>query len=454
MTSPRRCEQDLPALLADLYLAATPDYRDDLVRQVARVRQRPVWTFSERWLPMDLATKALPGAPRAPWRIVGVLALLAALIAAMLAFYAGAERRQLAPAFGPAANGSIVFVEKGDIYTADPVTGKATPVIVGAEIDSKPVWSPDGVRFAFERKVTGSAGAGLLFVADGDGRGLTQITPEPLRRLRDWSFSPDGSSIVTYVAGNPGNRIMIVAADGSGRSKHFDVGATLDDMPPLYRPDGTEIMFLTSHPGAEYRDLKAVDVASGTVRTIIGGSVDADIHTASWSPHGTHIAYATHDLNSEVISTRTHVVAADGTGDILVDAHPDSIADVGTTWSNDGTRLIISRFLPGDPLNGVTRSAIVPIDRSTVGVEMECPASAPPTDCTADLVWAPDDSVILGTRADEFDRPTQQFLVDPSTGKIRPAPWTATGRPAASGRPRSRGPCCRPRRTRRGSGRS
>ena len=32
MTSPRRFEQDLPALLADLYLAATPDYRDDLVR--------------------------------------------------------------------------------------------------------------------------------------------------------------------------------------------------------------------------------------------------------------------------------------------------------------------------------------------------------------------------------------------------------------------------------------
>ena len=215
MTSPRRFEQDLPALLADLYLAATPDYRDDLVRQVARVRQRPAWTFSERWLPMDLATKALPGAPRAPWRIVGVLALLAALIAAMLAFYAGAERRQLAPAFGPAANGSIVFVEKGDIYTADPVTGKATPVIVGAEIDSKPVWSPDGVRFAFERKVTGSAGAGLLFVADGDGRGLTQITPEPLRRLRDWSFSPDGSSIVTYVAGNPGNRRPTEVVDRS-----------------------------------------------------------------------------------------------------------------------------------------------------------------------------------------------------------------------------------------------
>ena len=429
MTSPRRFDQDLPALLADVYLVGTPDYRNDLVQQVARVRQRPAWTFPERWLPMDLATKALPGAPRVPWRIVGVLALLAALIAGMLAFYAGAVQRQPAPTFGRAANGSIVFVEDGDIYTADPVTGKATPVVVGEELDSRPVWSLDGTRFVFQRKANDGRGTNL-FVADEAGRGLVQVTPEPQFGLRDWSFSPDGRSIVAHVSGGgAGLQILIVASDGTGRAKTFDVAATADDMPPLYRPDGTEIMFLTSHPGAEYRDLKAVNVASGAVRTIIAGSVGADIHTASWSPDGTHVAYATHDLNSGGISTRTHVVAADGTGDILVDAHPDSIADAGTTWSNDGTKLIITRFLPGDAPDGIIRSAIVPIDRSTVGVEMECPASAPPTDCTAELVWAPDDSVILGTRADGFGRPTQQFLVDPTTGKIRPAPWTATGTP-------------------------
>jgi hypothetical protein len=51
MNSPQRIEQDLPALLADLYLAGTPDYRDDIVRETARVRQRPPWTFPERWLP-------------------------------------------------------------------------------------------------------------------------------------------------------------------------------------------------------------------------------------------------------------------------------------------------------------------------------------------------------------------------------------------------------------------
>jgi dipeptidyl aminopeptidase/acylaminoacyl peptidase len=429
MTSPRRFEQDLPALLAGVYLAGTPDYRDDLVQQVARVRQRPAWTFPERWLPMDLATKAVPGAPRVPWRIVGVLALLAALLATMLALYVGSERRAPAEPFGPAANGVIAYVEGGGIYTADPETGKATPVVVGPDTDTAPTWSPDGTRFVFERRVKDTGGAGLLFVANADGRGLVQITPEPQFGLSEWSFSPDGRSIVAFVGGGPAMPIMVLPSDGSGQAKTFDVGATPNDAPPQYRADGSEIMFIGLHPGTEYRDLYGLDPVSGDVRVIVAGSTKADIHAASWSPDGTRIAYATHDLNSEGISTRTHVVAADGTGDILVDAHPDSIADAGTTWSNDGTRLIITLFYPGAGPNGLAQSAIVPIDRSSVGVEMECPASAHSTDCTADLVWAPDDSVIIASRLDQFDRPTQQFLVDPTTGKIRPAPWKATGHP-------------------------
>lgn len=428
MTSPRRFEQDLPALLADLYLARTPDYRDDIVQQVARVRQRPAWTFPERWLPMDLATKALPGAPRLPWRIVGVLALLAALLAATLAFYAGSQRPLPAP-FGQAANGSILYSEGGDIYTADPLTGEATAVVVGPEADSGPVWSLDGTRFAFERKVQGGSGPGLLFVAREDGRGLAQITPEPQFGLSGWSFSPDGRSIVAFVSSTTGPRIMVVPSDGGGEPRIFDVGATADDGPAQYRADGSEIMFIGRDPGEEYRDLYALDPASGDVRTIVAGSPSADIHGANWSPDGTHIAYGAYDQNATQISTRTHVVAADGTGDILVDAHPDSIADAQGAWSNDGTRLIITRFLAGGP-DGLARSAIVPIDRSNVGVEMECPTGAPPSDCTADLVWAPDDSVILGSRVDDFGRPMTQFLVDPATGKIRPAPWTATGHPA------------------------
>ena len=430
MTSPRRFEHDLPALLDDLYFAGTPDYRDDIVQQIARVRQRPAWTFPERWFPMDLATKALPGAPRIPWRIVGVLALLAALLAAMLAFYAGSQQRLPEP-FGRAANGSIVFVTDGDIYTADPVTGATSAIVVGPEVDGQPVYSLDGTRVVFERKVEGDGGVrpGFLFVAGDDGRGLVQVTPEPLSGLAAWSFSPDGRSIVALATRQAGPTIMLVASDGNSPPVFFDVGATLNDEQPRYRPDGAEIMFQGIEPGATTRGLYALDPATGDVRAIIAPSATADVSVAAWSPDGTRIAYAAFDPNDDSVSLRTHVVSADGTGDILVDAHPDSFADGGGGgWSNDGTRLIINRWYVGAD-GDIIRSAIVPADGSNVGIDIECASFASPDACNADWIWSPDDSVLLGTTSDASGRPLPQFLADPLTGKVRPAPWTATGTP-------------------------
>ena len=49
-----RFEKDLPGLLAELAPRAKPDYRDDIVRQTARTRQRPAWMFPERWIPMSV----------------------------------------------------------------------------------------------------------------------------------------------------------------------------------------------------------------------------------------------------------------------------------------------------------------------------------------------------------------------------------------------------------------
>src|SRR5437867_13063954 len=106
MTTPRRFEADLPALLADLYLAGTPDYRDDLIQQTARVRQRPAWTFPERWLPVELVTTRVP-LTRMPWRQIGVLALIAILLVAALAVYVGSHQQRLPAPFGIAANGII-----------------------------------------------------------------------------------------------------------------------------------------------------------------------------------------------------------------------------------------------------------------------------------------------------------------------------------------------------------
>jgi hypothetical protein len=81
MNAPRHSEAELRAMLADLYPAATPTYRDDILGRTARTRQRPGWSFLERWLPMTLTLRR-PVLATPIWLLLGmalVLALLAAL---------------------------------------------------------------------------------------------------------------------------------------------------------------------------------------------------------------------------------------------------------------------------------------------------------------------------------------------------------------------------------------
>jgi hypothetical protein len=108
MTTEQRLERDLPSYLGDIAMGPYPEYIDDVLSITANRRQRPGWTFPERWLPMDIATTKVP-ATRMPWRQLGVLALLLILVAGALAVYVGSQQQTdpLPPAFGPAANGNI-----------------------------------------------------------------------------------------------------------------------------------------------------------------------------------------------------------------------------------------------------------------------------------------------------------------------------------------------------------
>ena len=63
--TPRSLSVDqLRAALGDVGGPVRPDYLTDIVAQAGRMRQRPGWTFLERWLPMDIAARR-QGVPRA-----------------------------------------------------------------------------------------------------------------------------------------------------------------------------------------------------------------------------------------------------------------------------------------------------------------------------------------------------------------------------------------------------
>jgi Tol biopolymer transport system component len=425
MTSDRRFEQELPALLDDLYLGPMPTYRDHVLQQTARTRQRPAWTFVERWLPMvDIARQPI-FAPRLPWRTIGAGLVLVALLAALVAALVIAGHPRLPEPFGRARTGLVAFASGGDIYTVDPVTGSSSAIVRGPETDLNPRWSRDGTRLAFERKVDGGAGAGLLFAVRRDGSDLVRVTPDPLQVIDDYAFSPDGKEILisAQVFGAP--RVLIAAADG-GRIRQLDLG-----VPAQYAawrpPDGSEILFMDA-TDPTVGTIYAIGVDGSNRRTILERTPGRNRGLLDWSPDGSMIAYGEW-VDSDCCNTvQTHIRAADGTWDRTLPMPPGALWQTGGLgWSNDGTRLFVNRGYTGGAEE--SRPVVVPVDGSGAGTEIQFPR-VQNAKCCSVIEWAPDDSWILGRPEDPSGASLDQVLLDPVAGTSRSAPWQSVSQPS------------------------
>ena len=426
MTTERRFDQDLPDLLAQVAQAPAPDYRDFIVQQTARMRQRPAWTFPERWLPMSAVTSRAAIGPRFPLRIMAVAAILLVVLIVGAALLAGSQHRLPAP-FGPARNGLVTYASGGDIYAVDPATGRSTAVIKGpGNID--PHWSADGTRLVFERQDLAS-GRGLLFVAAADGSDPVQVTPQPLADITTYAFSPDGKKILitASLAGIPS--VFIAAADGSGIHKLDLPGRVTDaDWRP---PDGSEVLAMDDGGDSNASDdsIYAINVATGKIRTILEGP-DASTgpwrgHPA-WSPDGSMISFGEWPgLNG--LDVRTHIITANGTPVRVLPLPTGAMWQAPYTWSNDGTRLFAIRGYTND--NTQARPVIVPVDGNGTGLEIPYPGGID-TGSMTDWAWAPDDSSILGTPTSTSGTRLDQIILDPVAGTSRTAPWTSVSQPS------------------------
>jgi dipeptidyl aminopeptidase/acylaminoacyl peptidase len=430
MTTDRRFEHDLPDLLADLFIESAPTYRDDVLRRTADVQQRPAWSFPERWFPMSVMTLARQTFQPLPWRTIALLAALAVLVAGSLALYVGSRPRVPAP-FGPAANGLLAYAADGDIYTVDPISAAVTPVITGPELDSGPVWSLDGMRFAFVRQDQLSR-PGSLYVAGADGTDLTLVTPEPALGIQDYAFSPDGSQVVFAFTQDGVPTIATAATDGSG-VRSLDVG--MPAVEPAYRPaTGSEILFVGTPDGSPAAGLYVVQPDGSGLRTIVQPANTA-IERPRWSPDGASVAYTAwhldYNTNPQASLARAWVVSADGRTNRVVHAIPAEDLNSAEGWSNDGTRLLVmGTHYPteGDPGEGT-------------GVVVRMDGSAPPLQIDVDWVpvaterirsiWAPDDLSIVSVPFDATGRPMRgSVILDAVSGQSRAAPWLDSFEPS------------------------
>jgi Tol biopolymer transport system component len=432
MTAESRFDRQLPAILEDLYVGPSPDYRDEVLAAATRTGQRPAWAFPGRWIPMADFAGRLSAPVRFPFRTVAVALVIIALILAGALIYTGSRPRLPAP-FGPAANGLVAYTQGVDIYTYDPRTAQSRVLVKGAAQYGfgRYGFSPDGTKIAYLRGAIlgyvpgeGSHVAQDLAIVNADGSGLKQLTPEPLIDSNIVAWSPDGRVIAIDNVVDGKWRISLINTDGSGM-KTLAVGMEADS--PAWRPpDGNELAFRaaaadgTVHLFAARPDGTGLRVLAGAGTT--PATEDWKLGRPVWSPDGSRLAYhAWVDLGHVGSGFRIHVIDAAGFADRSLAAFAAMSDETDPLWSPDGQSLVIMRW--GAP-EGSGRVAIVPADGHDTGRALGPDLTNGP-DGAWQVSWAPDGSQLLA-----FSNKTLELRsIDPATGNTTTPTWSTTNLP-------------------------
>jgi Tol biopolymer transport system component len=192
------------------------------------------------------------------------------------------------------ASGRIVYVSDRaggagpGLWLTDPSGADLGRLAEGPGRDVEPRWSPDGRSIAFASDRTGAFQVWLL---EGVGRALRQVTTDPAGDAHAPDFVPDGGALL-YAAEHDGRRSLWRIAVAGG----MPVPLTTDDVPgswdarPRVSPDGMRVVFTRSRRGDA--DLWMLDLATGEARPIIENPLGAD-DAADWSPDGRRLVYQT-----------------------------------------------------------------------------------------------------------------------------------------------------------------
>jgi Tol biopolymer transport system component len=398
-------ERDLTAWFSETAAPRVPDYTDDLVQLTAGFRQRPAWAFPERWIPMSVITLGRRTIRPVPWRTIGVLALIALLVAIGLVAYVGSRPRVPAP-FGLAGNGLIAIGAANDIMTLDPVSGHSAVVVGGQTVDRYPVFSADGARIAFERET----GANVqLFAAPITGGDPIALTGE-VAATYGVVWSPDGKELA-YA----GDGLWIVAADGSG-ARRVPMAASMDGYPMWRPPTGDQLLIAGTFEGVSGSYVVNKD---GTGLRLVAQTRPSEGGLAMWTPDGSHVVTAIHDDVPGGTVHHVHLVSVDPAGVVLQDRviGPGFEREWnGYALSPDGTR-VLGVVHPAGSDTG-WRLGVMNISGPAEGSIVE----TGPTFSESDFGygWAPDGKTITATSP----RTGETWLLDADGGPGTRATWS------------------------------
>src|SRR3989454_3061085 len=238
------------------------------------------------------------------------------------------------PVSRAAANGRVAFVSSfvgsSDIDTMNPDgSDRKQLTFSNQDLESDPVWSPDGTKIAFARWTINSKFV-EIFVMNADGSDQRRLTTQS-GNDRSPTWSPDGTKIAFARYKINGVEIFVMNADGSDQRA---VASGFDG--PAWSPDGLKLAVGDNGALVTY-GIYLINV-DGSNRTQITQPTDlgADYEPA-WSPDGSKITFTRGtDCFGGCETEHLWVVNADGSNptkltDILANTH---------AWSPDGTKII------------------------------------------------------------------------------------------------------------------
>ena len=407
-----------------------------------------------------------PRSGRLPWRLIGVAALLVVSMGGGAVFFGSGQTPW------PVGRGDLItYTSGGDIHVGDPSTGETTAIVTGSEIDSGPIFSPDGTRIAFLRGDPWTAEASILVVRPDGSDERTVMPADFSQRGSSFTWTPDGVSLLVNHDSEP-----FTTPYFDGELSLFDASGVAEPRlltPPLPIGPGGPYFSYTHQVAPMFRppngDLILSHASEATVPDAAGGrginvwDVHLESHTLLepealkrfqpysvspwglwWSPDGSMIAFM---VGGTPAGDGLYVMDADGSGVQRL----DNIGGGPLAWSPDSTRLAIERcestpagdgavIVIVDVISGAEQVLGSPsVLTKTEGVAMTRPPETAgqavcgwysgPTGRAWDYEgwsWSPDGrSIVMLER-----QGTRPLVIDVQTGEATELPWEADSVPS------------------------
>ncbi len=190
----------------------------------------------------------------------------------------------------------LAFAREGDLYLIGP-DGSDERMIMDQVSAAWPVWSPDRARIAFvSMEGSSTYGEGSLYVVDGDGANLTEVTTGVRPDVAP-AWSPDGTRIA-YIGGLD----QVGTQTTSSRSiRYVDLatkvvtdlthGLIANPASPSWSPTGDRLAFVSRRMGESYAldprypsgGVYVATIASGEITLAAPGN-GFGARRVSWSP--------------------------------------------------------------------------------------------------------------------------------------------------------------------------